>query len=88
MLIRLRLPWHPATKAKDAKWNEKAGKREDTDYAISWVKTCGEGRVFYCSFGHNSHIWTNPALLRHYLDGIQWAMGDLKGDATPVPLKK
>jgi len=73
----------PATKAKDPKWDEKAGKRDDADYAISWVKTYGEGRVFYCSFGHQDHIWSNPAILRHYLDGIQWALGDLKGDASP-----
>ena len=73
----------PATKAKDAKFDEKAGKRDDADYAISWVKTCGQGRVFYCSFGHQDHIWTNPAVLKHYLDGIQWALGDLRGEALP-----
>jgi hypothetical protein len=78
----------PATKAKDAKFDEKAGKRDDADYAISWIKTSGQGRVFYCSFGHQDPIWTNPAILRHYLDGIQWAIGDLKADATPVPLKQ
>ncbi len=74
----------PATKAKDAKWDEKAGKRDDADYAISWVRAFGQGRVFYCSFGHQDHIWTHPAILKHYMDGIQWAMGDLKGDATPA----
>jgi hypothetical protein len=77
----------PATKAADAKWNEKAGGRADADYAISWVKTYGQGRVFYCSFGHNDGTWLRPAILRHFLDGSQWAIGDLKGDATPVPLK-
>jgi type 1 glutamine amidotransferase len=76
----------PATQAKDAKFDPKAGKREDADYAISWIKAQGQGRVFYCSFGHQDHIWTNPAVLRHYLDGIQWALGDLKADATPKPL--
>lgn len=73
----------PATKAKDPKFDEKAGKRDDADYAISWVKAYGQGRVFYCSFGHQDHVWTNPAILRHYLDGIQWALGDLKGEASP-----
>jgi type 1 glutamine amidotransferase len=76
----------PATQAKDAKFDPKAGKREDADYAISWIKAQGQGRVFYCSFGHQDHVWTNPAVLRHYLDGIQWALGDLKADATPKPL--
>jgi hypothetical protein len=55
----------------------------DTDIAISWVRTWGKGRVFYCSFGHNHHILWTPAVLRHYLDGIQFALGDLPADAAP-----
>ncbi len=63
------------------------GKREDKDYAISWVKTHGEGRIFYCSLGHRNEIFWNPAVLQHYLAGIQWALGDLEGvDTTPNPL--
>lgn len=76
-----------ATKAKDPKWNEKAGNRADADYAISWVRKQGDGRVFYCSYGHNDRTWWDRAVLRHFLDGIQFAIGDLKGDTTPVPLK-
>lgn len=59
------------------------GGRADQDYAVSWVRTLGEGRVFYCSLGHRDEIFWNPEVLRHYLDGIQWALGDLKADATP-----
>ncbi|MFH0946916.1 MAG: ThuA domain-containing protein [Planctomycetota bacterium] len=58
-------------------------KREDGDFAISWVKRCGEGRVFYGSLGHNHEIFWNPAVLRHYLDGIQYALGDLEIDDAP-----
>jgi len=62
-------------------------RRKDNDYAVSWVRSYGKGRVFYCSFGHNNHIFWHPAILRHYLDGIQFAMGDLgpgaaSGDAV------
>ncbi len=56
--------------------------REDNDNAISWIREFGDGRVFYCSLGHNNEIFWNPAVLQHYLDGIQYAMGDLKADAT------
>lgn len=56
------------------------GKRSDKDYAVSWVKHHGKGRVFYCSLGHNHHIYQNPQVLQHYLSGIQWALGDLKVD--------
>jgi type 1 glutamine amidotransferase len=58
--------------------------REDDDNAISWIKRCGEGRVFYCSLGHNKEIYWNKAVLAHYLAGIQWALGDLQADDTPT----
>jgi type 1 glutamine amidotransferase len=57
--------------------------RPDGDNAIAWIRNFGEGRVFYSSLGHNNHIFWTPALLRHFLDGIQFAMGDLAADATP-----
>lgn len=56
------------------------GKRSDKDYAVSWIKHHGKGRVFYCSLGHNHHIYQNIQVLQHYLSGIQWALGDLDVD--------
>lgn len=58
-------------------------KRTDNDHAISWIKRGGEGRVFYSALGHNPSVYANPAVLRHFLDGIQYALGDLKADDTP-----
>lgn len=57
--------------------------RPDKDYPVSWVHSFGKGRVFYCSLGHNKEIYANSTVLKHYLDGIQFALGDLKADATP-----
>lgn len=57
--------------------------RPDNDNAISWIRRFGDGRLFYCSLGHNNHIFWTPPILRHYLDGIQFALGDLQADATP-----
>ena len=57
--------------------------RPDNDNAIAWVRNFGTGRVFYCSLGHNHHIFWTPTILQHYLAGIQFAMGDLEADATP-----
>lgn len=63
----------------------KSEKQTDADTGISWIKTWGEGRVFYCSLGHNHDVtWTTP-VLEHYLRGIQFALGDFKVDATPKP---
>ena len=59
------------------------GKREDKDYAVSWVRPYGKGRVFYCSLGHCPPVYRNPHVLRHYLAGIQFAIGDLKATAAP-----
>jgi hypothetical protein len=58
-------------------------KRPDKDYAISWVREYGKGRVFYCALGHAAPTYWNPAVLRHFLAGVQYALGDLKADATP-----
>lgn len=57
---------------------------EDMDTGISWIKPVGKGRLFYCSLGHNHHLCWNRPVLEHYLAGIQYAMGDLKVDDTPV----
>ena len=63
--------------------NRKGIKRKDGDFAISWIREYGKGRVFYCSLGHREDIFWNPMVLEYYLAGIQYALGDLKADATP-----
>jgi len=64
------------------------GRRKDKDNAVAWVKKLGKGRIFYCSLGHNPHIFWDAKVLRFYLDGIQFALGDIEADMTPSgPLK-
>jgi type 1 glutamine amidotransferase len=53
---------------------------EDKDFPVSWLRRHGKGRVFYSSLGHGAPIYSNPALLAHFLAGIQYALGDLKAD--------
>jgi type 1 glutamine amidotransferase len=57
--------------------------RTDKDFAVSWIKRQGKGRVFYCMFGHIGDPFQNRAVLEYYLDGIQYALGDLDVDASP-----
>jgi uncharacterized protein len=57
--------------------------RADKDYAFAWIKNYGKGRVFYSCFGHEQSIYSNAAILQHWMAGIQFALGDLKADATP-----
>ncbi len=58
-------------------------KRTDGDFALSWIRNYGRGRVFYCALGHQQDVYWRPAILKHYLAGIQFALGDLKADAAP-----
>lgn len=51
---------------------------------VSWIRKAGDGRVFYTNFGHRQETFRNPMILRHMLDGIQYALGDLEADATPT----
>lgn len=56
--------------------NVKGLKREDKDWGVAWARHWEKGRVFYCSLGHNHDMYWNPKVVRHYLAGIQWALGD------------
>ena len=58
-------------------------RRTDDDFAMTWIKDYGKGRVFYCALGHQHPLFWDPMILQHHLDGIQYALGDLKADATP-----
>jgi type 1 glutamine amidotransferase len=54
--------------------------RKDNDFGVSWARSWEKGRVFYSSLGHNHEMYWHPKVVRHYLAGIQWAIGDLKAD--------
>jgi len=56
--------------------------RADGDYPVSWIKTHGEGRVFYTALGDNAATFADPAFLQHLLAGIQFATGDLPTDTA------
>ena len=77
MLLSLAPDWDQLSK----------GNRPDGFYPISWISQYGKGRTFYCSLGHRDEIYSNPAVLEHYLAGIQYALGDLAADASPEPVK-
>jgi WD40 repeat protein len=62
-------------------------RRQDKDFALAWVKRYEKGRVFYCDFGHIAEPFENSAVLQFYLDGIQYALGDLQVEDEPKPRK-
>jgi len=62
--------------------NVRGFKDADMDTGITWIRNWGQGRVFYCSLGHNDEVFMTAPILEHYLRGIQFALGDLQ-----VPMK-
>jgi type 1 glutamine amidotransferase len=53
---------------------------------VSWIKKHGKGRVFYVSPSHNAQSFEDTRLLKFFLDGAQYAIGDLKCDDSPMKL--
>ena len=63
--------------------------RTDGDYALSYIRREGKGRVFYEAHGHAEGIYAMTPMLEHVRAGIQYALGDLKADDSPsVAAKK
>ncbi len=42
----------------------------------TWVRTHGQGRVFYTAWGHDSRTWGNAGFQNLVERGIRWAVGD------------
>jgi len=51
---------------------------------VSWIKRYGKGKVFYSSPSHNAQSMDSPELLQFFLDGMQYVVGDLVCDDTPM----
>lgn len=67
---------------------KKGVNRTDKDFAVSWVRNYGKGRVFVSTLGHRSEIWEHPQVQKMWLEAAKWVMGLTKsGDATPRPAK-
>ncbi len=67
----------PADKAKEV------NPRTDADYALSYIRREGQGRVFYEGHGHDDRVYAMTPMLEHLRAGIQYALGDLKADDSP-----
>ncbi|MDB5390025.1 MAG: Trehalose utilization [Planctomycetaceae bacterium] len=48
----------------------------------TWVRTHGQGRVFYTAWGHDDRTWANPGFQNLVERGIRWAVGQ---DPAVVP---
>jgi type 1 glutamine amidotransferase len=71
------------SKMSDADKAKESGARTDHDYALSWIRREGNGRLFYEAHGHSERIYAMRPMLEHILAGVQYALGDLKADDSP-----
>lgn len=62
---------------------KEANPRTDGDYALSYIRREGKGRVFYEGHGHSDRVYAMTPMLEHLRAGIQYALGDLKADDSP-----
>ena len=51
---------------------------------LAWIRPEGKGKVMYISPSHNAQSFENPALLQFFLDGLQYVVGDVSCDETPI----
>ena len=49
-------------------------RRTDGDFALSWCRSFGAGRVFYTALGHRPEVWRDGRFRKHLLGGCTWAM--------------
>jgi len=59
--------------------------RTDRDFAVTWAKMYGKGRVFYTTLGHVEENWDKPEFQKMITEAISWATGMVDADVTPRP---
>lgn len=61
------------------------GPRKDGDYALAWVKEFGKGRVFVSAFGHNKEIFYHPEILKMWIEGFRYVLGEIDVATASIP---
>ncbi len=55
----------------------------DDEEPWTWVRTYGNGRVFYTAWGHDERTWGNEGFQRLVVQGLRWSAGDWGLTARP-----
>jgi uncharacterized protein len=66
--------------------NNKFVHRTDQDFAVSWAKMYGKGRVFYTTLGHVENNWDKPEMQTMFIEAIKWVFRLTDADVTPRPI--
>jgi type 1 glutamine amidotransferase len=62
--------------------------RTDGDFAVTWAKMYGKGRVYYTTLGHVEGNWDKPEFQQMITEAIKWATGLENADVTSRPLPR
>ena len=57
--------------------------RKDLDFAVTWAKMYGKGRVFYSTLGHVEQNWDDPRNTKNVRRSHQMGHGLVTADVTP-----
>lgn len=76
--------FRPMLYMENSKIEKMRHETEDKVSYVSWIKSYGKGRVFYVSPSHNAQSYENSRILKYYLNGMQYVLGDLKCDDSPM----
>jgi len=60
--------------------------RTDGDFAVTWAKMYGKGRVYYTSLGHVDANWDKPEFQQMITEAIKWTMRLSNADVRSRPL--
>jgi type 1 glutamine amidotransferase len=62
--------------------------RTDRDFAVTWAKMYGKGRVYYTTLGHVEQNWDDPRFQKMMVEAVRWSMGMVDADVSSRPLPK
>jgi type 1 glutamine amidotransferase len=65
---------------------KKGVERTDGDYAMTWVREFGKGRVFTSVLGHREEVWDRPDIQKMWLEAVLWVLKMTDGTTTTLPL--
>jgi len=57
--------------------------RRDGDFAVTWARMYGKGRVFYSTLGHVEANWDRPEMQTMIVEAIKWVLKLVDADVTP-----
>jgi uncharacterized protein (TIGR03437 family) len=60
--------------------------RTDGDFALAWIRSYGQGRVFYSAFGHFEESFQLPPVRTMLANALLWLTGQIEADTTPRPV--